>query len=147
VADLAVLLVLAAARRLREGISAVLNGDWITWSPTWLLGSQLTDKTIGIVGFGRIGLGTAKRLKPFLGSNGKIVYAGRTVKKEAEEVDAKKVEFDVLIKEADVVIISCSLTEETRGMFNYEVFKKMKRSVVCLIRQLMLWISPRNCTL
>ena len=133
-ADLAVLLVLAAARRLREGISAVFNGDWGMWSPTWLLGCQLTDKTIGIVGLGRIGLGTAKRLKPFLGSNGRIVYAGRNVKKEAEEFDAKKVDFDVLIEEADVVIISCSLTEETREMFDYEVFKKMKRSAVCLIR-------------
>ncbi|CAG8494466.1 1530_t:CDS:2 [Paraglomus occultum] len=130
VADLAVLLVLTAARRLREGISAVYNGDWKVWCPTWLLGCQLTDKTIGIIGLGRIGLGTAKRLKPFLGSNGRIIYAGRTMKKEAEEVDAKKVEFDVLIKEADVVIISCSLTEETRGMFDYGVFKKMKNSVI-----------------
>ncbi|CAG8550349.1 11165_t:CDS:2 [Paraglomus occultum] len=107
VADLAVLLVLAAARRLREGISAVYNGDWKLWCPTRLLGCQLTDKTIGIIGLGRIGLATAKRLKPFLGSSGRIIYA-----------------------EADVVIISCFLTEETRGMFDYEVFKKMKNSVI-----------------
>ncbi|PKK58280.1 glyoxylate reductase [Rhizophagus irregularis] len=99
VADITVLLVLAAARRIREGFRAVEKGEWI-WSPTWMLGVQLTNKTIGIVGLGPSSLG------------------------------ATKVEFDTLIRESDVICICCALNEETKEMFNYEVFKKMKSNVI-----------------
>ncbi|PKK58278.1 glyoxylate reductase [Rhizophagus irregularis] len=99
VADITVLLVLAAARRIREGFRAVEKGEWI-WSTTWMLGVQLTNKTIGIVGLGPSSLG------------------------------ATKVEFDTLIRESDVICICCALNEETKEMFNYEVFKKMKSNVI-----------------
>ncbi|UZO28037.1 uncharacterized protein OCT59_021581 [Rhizophagus irregularis] len=115
VADITVLLVLAAARRIREGFRAVEKGEWI-WSPTWMLG--------------RIGSATALRLKPFIGNNGKIIYFGRVEKPIASSLGATKVEFDTLIRESDVICICCALNEETKEMFNYEVFKKMKSNVI-----------------
>ncbi|RIA82020.1 glyoxylate reductase [Glomus cerebriforme] len=130
VADITVLLVLAVTRRMREGIQAVENGKWRIWSPTWLLGTQLTNKTIGIVGLGRIGFATALRLKPFIGNNGKIIYSSRVEKPIASSIGATKVEFEFLIRKSDVICICCAMNEETKEMFNYEVFKKMKSNVI-----------------
>ncbi|KAG0201043.1 hypothetical protein BGX28_006063 [Mortierella sp. GBA30] len=130
-ADTTVLLVLAAARRMRESMDAVIQGHWGTWSPTWLLGSQLTDKTVGIVGLGRIGVAVAKRLKAF--GVQKFLYQGTRPKKETEKEIGGEVEFvgmDRLLKEADVICVCCALTDTTRNMFNYDAFSKMKNSVV-----------------
>ncbi|KAF9286736.1 hypothetical protein BGZ74_001248 [Mortierella antarctica] len=131
-ADSTVLLVLAAARRLREGVDAVLQGKWGTWSPTWLLGSQLTDKTVGIVGLGRIGVAVAKRLQAF--GVQKFLYQGTRPKPETEkEIQGAHVEFsdlDRLLKESDVICVCCALNDKTQNMFNYETFSKMKSSVV-----------------
>jgi len=130
-ADTTVLLVLSAARRLREGVDAVIQGKWGTWSPTWLLGSQLTDKTVGIVGLGRIGVAVTQRLKAF--GVKKFVYQGTRPKKEVEKEVGGDIEFvhmDRLLKESDVICVCCALTDNTKNMFNYEAFSKMKDSVV-----------------
>jgi len=133
-ADATVLLVLAAARRLREGVDAVIQGKWGTWSPTWLLGSQLTDKTVGIVGLGRIGVAVAKRLKAF--GVQKFIYQGTRPKKEVEKEVGGEVEFvdmDRLLKESDVICVCCALTDRTKNMFDYNAFSKMKDNVVRLL--------------
>ncbi|CAO3573704.1 unnamed protein product [Mortierella alpina] len=130
-ADTTVLLVLASARRLREGMTAVINGEWGTWSPTWLLGSQLTDKTVGIVGLGRIGVAVAKRLKVF--GVQKFLYQGTRPRKESEEEVGGAIEFadmDRLLRESDVICVCCALTDKTKNMFDYNAFSKMKKSVV-----------------
>jgi len=131
-ADTTVLLVLAAGRRLREGMDAVLQGKWGKWSPTWLLGSQLTDKTVGIVGLGRIGVAVAKRLQAF--GVQKFLYQGTRPKPETEkEIQGAHVEFsdlDRLLRESDVICVCCALNDKTQNMFNYEAFSKMKSSVV-----------------
>ncbi|CAG8646899.1 16480_t:CDS:2, partial [Acaulospora morrowiae] len=129
-AEITVLLVLAVARRMREGIEAVENGEWSTWSPTWMLGTQLTNKTIGIVGLGRIGTAAALRLKPFLGTNGKIIYTGISDKPKPAILGANKVSFDELLEESDVICICCALNEKTKEMFNYNAFKRMKKNVI-----------------
>jgi hypothetical protein len=136
-ADTTALLVLSAARRLREGVDAVIQGKWGAWSPTWLLGSQLTDKTVGIVGLGRIGVAVAKRLKAF--GVKKFVYQGTRPKKEVEKEVGGEIEFvdmDRLLKESDVICVCCALTDKTKNMFDYEAFSKMKDSVVscCIFR-------------
>ena len=92
---------------------------------------QLTNKTVGIVGLGRIGSATALRLKPFIGDNGKIIYSGRVERPIASSLGATKVELDTLVRESDVICICCDLNEETKKMINYEAFKKMKSNVVC----------------
>ncbi|CAG8519068.1 9640_t:CDS:2 [Funneliformis caledonium] len=129
-AEITVMLVLAAARRMREGIRAVENGEWGKWNPTWMLGTQLTNKTVGIFGLGRIGSATALRLKPFIGNEGKIIYCSRTEKPEAASIGVIKVDFDVLLRDSDVICICSAMNEETNEMFNYEVFKKMKKNVI-----------------
>ncbi|CAG8595726.1 17419_t:CDS:2, partial [Racocetra persica] len=115
---------------MREAIRAVDNGEWKLWSPVWMLGTQLTGKTVGIVGLGRIGAATAHRLKPFLGANGKIIYSGNSDKPMAIELGATRVKFESLIREADIICICCALNEQTREIFNYGAFKVMKKNVI-----------------
>ncbi|KAI8150152.1 D-isomer specific 2-hydroxyacid dehydrogenase [Fennellomyces sp. T-0311] len=129
-ADLTVLLTLAAARRFKEGMAAATNGEWGAWRPTWLCGSQFSGKTLGVVGMGRIGEAVAKRLKPFGVS--RILYWGRSEKPELQKTLGAqfKASLDDLLKESDYVIVCCALTPETKEMFNYAAFSKMKRSAV-----------------
>ncbi|HBP90236.1 MAG TPA: D-glycerate dehydrogenase, partial [Nitrospiraceae bacterium] len=64
-ADLAFALLLAAARRIVEGVEYVRQGQWTTWSPDLLLGQDVYGATLGIVGFGRIGQAMARRAQGF----------------------------------------------------------------------------------
>lgn len=93
-------------------------------SPFFLVGTSLTGKTVGILGMGRIGLATAKRLSGF--EVGKIIYNGKHEKPEAEAYEF--VSFDQLLAESDVLIVTSALNEETREIINWEAFKKMKKS-------------------
>jgi glyoxylate/hydroxypyruvate reductase len=128
-ADLTALLTLAAARRIKESIDAVRNGEWREWRPEWLCGSQFTQKTLGVVGLGRIGEAVAHRLKAFGITN--VLYSGRTEKpKAAEKLQAKFVSLDDLLKQSDYIVVCCALTKETKEMFNYAAFEKMKRTAV-----------------
>ncbi len=60
-ADLAMMLILAAARRASEGERQLRAGQWAGWRPTHMLGTRVSGATLGIVGFGRIGAAVAKR--------------------------------------------------------------------------------------
>nr|XP_022900378.1 glyoxylate reductase/hydroxypyruvate reductase [Onthophagus taurus] len=128
-AELTMSLLLATSRRLLESNEEAKNGRWSTWSPFWMCGPGLSNSTVGIVGFGRIGQTVAKMLKPF--NVKQILYHNRSEKsKEAEEIGAKRVDFDTLIKTSDFIIATISLTPETEGLFNKDVFKMMKKSAV-----------------
>lgn len=94
-----------------------------------MLGQDITDSVVGIVGLGQIGKTIAKRLQGF--DIGRLLYTARKEKPQAsKKFNAKFVTFDELIEQSDYVIISLPLTNQTRGMFNNEVFKKMKTSSV-----------------
>lgn len=123
-ADLTVLLTLGAARRIKEAIQVAENGQWREWRPTWMCGSQLSQKTVGIVGMGRIGEAVATRLRAFGVS--RIVYSGRNKR----PVHGDFVSLDELLTVSDFVIVCCALTKETRHLFNYEAFSKMKKTAV-----------------
>ncbi|KAJ8943551.1 hypothetical protein NQ318_023063 [Aromia moschata] len=129
VADIAVLLTLAASRRLHEGRLALENGQW---SPKWdargMLGQDIIGSTVGIVGLGGIGQAIVQRLKAF--NVGQFIYTGHREKEEGKKLGAKFVSLDTLIKESDIVIVSCPLTSETKHMFNAELFSKMKKTSV-----------------
>ncbi|KAI7901839.1 D-isomer specific 2-hydroxyacid dehydrogenase [Cokeromyces recurvatus] len=129
-ADLTVLLALGASRRIKECIQAAENGLWGKWGPTWLCGTQFTNKTLGVVGLGRIGEAVAKRLQAF--GISRVIYSGRTKKSEQVEarLNAKYVPFDTLLTESDVIVVCCALTKETENLFDYKAFSKMKRTVV-----------------
>ena len=128
-ADLAVTLLLAAARCLREGIENVANGGWKNWEPLGFIGQDIERKTLGIVGMGRIGRATAARLSRGWGM--KVIYASRTPKPGAEALlGARRVDLDTLLAESDFVSVHTDLNDSTRHMFDIVAFRKMKPTAV-----------------
>lgn len=78
---------------------------------------------------GRIGQTVAQRLKAF--GVDRVVYWGRSEKPELKQsLNADFVSFDTLLAESDFVVACCALTPETKEVFNYEAFKKMKKNAV-----------------
>lgn len=129
VADVVVGLAIAASRRFHEARLKIEHSEWKS-HPQWLLGQDIKNSTIGIVGFGRIGSAVARRLSGF--DVGRILYSGHNVKPEAENIGAKFVSFMELVEKSDFIFITCPLTNETRKMFNSEVFSKMKPTSVLI---------------
>ncbi|XP_054734371.1 glyoxylate reductase/hydroxypyruvate reductase-like [Anastrepha obliqua] len=130
VADIAVGLLLAAARRFHEGRLKIETGTWENFHLNWMLGRDLRDSVVGFYGFGGIGQIIAKRLKGF--DIERVLYTThRRVAPEIEqEYNAKKVDFDTMLAESDFVIIATPLTNETAGVFNATAFGKMKKTAV-----------------
>jgi glyoxylate reductase len=112
-ADLAVALMLAVARRVVEGDAVVRQGAWLAWEPFFMLGRDLHDSTVGIVGYGRIGRAVARRVESF---GCRVVPTSRT----------GGVPLDELLERSDFVTLHCPLTEETRGLIDDEALVRMK---------------------
>ncbi|KAG5676853.1 hypothetical protein PVAND_006660 [Polypedilum vanderplanki] len=129
VADIGVGLMLAASRRFHESRLKIDSSQWER-RPQWLLGQEIRNSIVGIVGFGGIGETIAKRLTGF--DVAKFLYCGHNKKKSAEKYNAKFVPFMELVAESDFIIIICPLTDETRKLFNSEVFSKMKKTSVLI---------------
>jgi glyoxylate reductase len=128
-ADIAVTLLLAAARRLGESATDAKEGRWLTWEPLGWLGQDLGGKTLGIVGMGRIGFAAAKRLHHGWGM--KVLYTARGPKPEADAgLNATRVELDELLAASDYVSVHADLNPTTQGLFGAEQFRKMKRTAV-----------------
>jgi glyoxylate reductase len=128
-ADIAVTLLLAAARRLGESRDDAKAGRWLTWEPLGWLGADLAGRTLGIVGMGRIGYATAKRLHHGWGMN--VIYTARTNKPDADrDLKAKRVSFDDLLATADFVSVHVDLNPQTVGLFGASQFAKMKPTAV-----------------
>ncbi len=131
-ADFAWALLLATARRLIEGDSFVRSGEWkkqgVAWHPLMLLGHDVYGKTVGVVGFGRIGQAIARRAKGF---GMRVLYNARTRKLKAEkEIGAEFRPLDELLMESDFVVLAVPLTKETHHMINEERLKLMKPTAV-----------------
>jgi glyoxylate reductase len=123
-ADLAWALILAVARRLKEGQDMIARGEWTGWGPTQLLGLELNGATLGIVGAGRIGQAVGRR---GLGFGMRILYADAEPQPAFEEaMGAGRVDLSHLLAESDVVTVHVPSTPETRGMFGRERFALMK---------------------
>lgn len=129
VADVAVGLLIAAARRFHEGRRAIETNEWNVISPKFLLGQDIKGSTVGIVGLGGIGQTIVRRLKGF--EVGQFLYSGRSgPKAEGNALGAKYVSFDELLADSDFVIIACPLTKETVNLVDAAALKKMKRTAV-----------------
>ena len=128
-ADLAMALILAAARRLSEAQSFVRQGQWKTWDPMGHIGQDLKGKTLGIVGLGRIGAAVAQRC--VRGWDMRLVHTS-TSSKPSHVIDlgAIKVDFETLLEVSDIVSVHCPLRPETRGLFNADAFKRMRQTAV-----------------
>ena len=123
-AEMAWALLFAVARRVVESDSHMRAGKWGGWGPLQFIGGDVSGKTLGVVGTGRIG--TAMALKS-TGFNMKVLYTD-VVENEVlnEKCNARRVDFDTLLAESDYVSIHVPLMDSTRHLFNAETFKKMK---------------------
>jgi glyoxylate reductase len=124
-ADLAWALILAVARRMKEGQELLARDAWTGWSPTQLLGLELNGSVLGIVGAGRIGRAVGRR---GVGFGMKITYSDAHPQPELEaETGAVRRELHDLLGESDVVTLHVPSTDETRGMFDAGRFSQMKK--------------------
>ena len=129
-ADLAWGLLFAVARRIVDSDRCSREGKFKSWTPTWFLGQDITGKTLGIIGAGRIGSNFARKAKGF---DMKILYCNRTQnKKFEEETGAIYVDKHTLLRESDFVSIHVPLTNETKHMLSLNEFKMMKRTAVLI---------------
>jgi len=127
-ADLAVTLLLAAARRLLEANRDARKGRWKTWSPTGWLGADLHGATLGIIGLGKIGSAVAQRARAF---GVRLVYNDPNRHPELErQLKAEYLPLDELLAVSDFVSLHTPLTEETRGLIAMEQLRSMKPSAI-----------------
>lgn len=128
-ADLAMALMLSAARCLRIGHENIMAGHWRTWEPTGFIGQDLLGKTVGVVGLGRIGTAFAARCRG--GWNMNILYHNTRPNLEGERLlGAKLVELPTLLEQSDIVSLHCPLTAINRHMMGSEQFRRMKNSAI-----------------
>jgi lactate dehydrogenase-like 2-hydroxyacid dehydrogenase len=128
-ADIAMSLLLMVARRAGEGEREIRSQQWTGWRPTHMLGSKVTGKKLGIIGFGRIGQAVAQRAS--LGFNMEIAYWDPydIPKDISDKYNAKKLDtIEDVCKECDFVSINCPATKETFHLMNAERFNLMKPS-------------------
>jgi glyoxylate reductase len=123
-ADLAFALLLAAARRIVEGDRYARSTAFLRYDPGYMLGREVHGTTLGIVGLGRIGRLIARRA---LGFDMTVLYHNRRHRRDVEkELGVSYAPLDGLLAEADHVILSVPLTDETRGLMNRTRFRLMK---------------------
>jgi glyoxylate reductase len=128
-ADHAFTLMLAVARKILDSNKSILEGKWKNWEPMGFLGQDLRERTLGVVGMGRIGQEMARLC--YSAFNMKILYFSNTAKPEIEKkLHAKKVSLDELLEQSDVISVHTSLNEGSRGIFNKEAFQKMKKNAI-----------------
>ena len=126
-ADLTFALLMAAARRLVEGVHFVQAGRWKTWSPALLLGADVRGATLGIVGFGRIGRAVAKRAAGF---DMRVLFTDPGPIENDGQLPAVRVDLDSLLHQSDFVSLHCPLTDATHHLIDQAAFEKMKPEAV-----------------
>ncbi|HEV2196480.1 MAG TPA: D-glycerate dehydrogenase [Candidatus Acidoferrum sp.] len=126
-ADFAWTLLMAVGRRLLEGDALARSGNWKGWDLDQLVGTDVWGKTLGIVGFGRIGRAMARRAGGF---QMKVIYtdAVRAAAGVEKELRAEYRDMNALLSEADFISVHTPLLPETRGLFNAEKFERIKRT-------------------
>jgi glyoxylate reductase len=126
-ADFAWTLLMATARRLIEGDRYVRDGKFLQWEYMVLLGGDVHGKTLGVVGFGRIGRAVARRA---LGFGMRVLYQDAMPAPAAVEAElrATRVDLPTLLREADFVSLHTPLLPETRHLINAQSLRTMKRT-------------------
>jgi glyoxylate reductase len=129
-ADMTMALILSVARRIVEGAQTVTNGNWSGWSPTWMLGSRISGKRLGIVGMGRIGQALARRGRAFGLS---IHYHNRRRLSSAVEESLEATWWDSLdqmLARMDIVSVNCPHTPATYHLLSARRLKNLRRSAI-----------------
>lgn len=124
-AELTLGLMLALARRIPEGDTLCRTTGFNGWAPLFFLGRELSNKKLGIVGFGKIGQAVAARAKAF---GMEIYYTGRSRKSAEieEKYDAIFLEHDELLQLCDVITVHTAYNKETHHLFDKQAFALMK---------------------
>ena len=126
-ADIAILLLLGASRKVLEARRAAEKQDW-TWSANFLLGKQMSNKKLGILGMGRIGRAVAKRARGF---GMEIHYHNRNqLSKELEEGAIYHPSIKDLFNQSDFLSINCPATKETNKLINKETINYLPKNPV-----------------
>ena len=129
-ADMTLALIMAVSRRIIEGAEAVKQGGWSGWSPTWMLGSRLRGKKLGILGMGRIGTAVARRAKAF---GLEIHYHNRKPAhpKIVEELGAHYCEgLDAMLARVDILSVNCPHTPATYHLLSGRRLKLLKPKAI-----------------
>jgi glyoxylate reductase len=126
-ADFAWTLLMAVARRLGEGEQLARSGNWKGWDLDQLVGADVWAKTLGLVGFGRIGRAVARRAAGF---QMKVIYhdAVRAALDVEKGFHAEYRDLDAVLAAADFISVHVPLLPETRGLFDAAKFARMKRT-------------------
>ena len=124
-ADFAWTLLMAVARRVAEGEALARSGNWKGWNLDQLCGADVWGKTLGIVGFGRIGRSVARRASGF---QMRVIYtdAVRVSEEIERSLNAEFRDMNSLLGESDFVSLHVPLLPETRGLFDAPKFFRMK---------------------
>ena len=128
-ADFAFTLLMAAARRVVEADRYVRAGQWNTWKWDLLWGADIHGKTLGVVGFGRIGRAVARRGRGF----GMRVLYHDTVRADAgteRDLNAGAVDLDTLLRQSDFVTLHTLLSPDTRHLINERTLRLMKKTAI-----------------
>jgi len=127
-AEIAILLMLGAARRASEGERLVRSQQWRDWSPAFMVGRQITGKRLGILGLGRVGQVVAKRARGFEMT---IHYHNRKPLDPEQAGDAVyHASVEALLAESDVLSIHCPATSATLGLLNRERLAVMHQDAI-----------------
>ena len=129
-ADTAFMLMLAAARRLGEAERLLRSGGWDAWGPKQLTGPDVWGKTLGVVGFGRIGQAVARRARGF---DMEVLYHDQYRIESAEkESGVRYVELDELLRTCDFISVHTPLTDETHHLIGATELGRMKSEAVLI---------------
>jgi glyoxylate reductase len=122
-ADLTWTLILAVSRRVVEGDREMRSGRFTGWGPCYMLGGDVTGRTLGLIGPGRIARAVAERA---VGFRMPLIYSGRRESPELEALGARKLNLDELLAESDFVSLHVPLTDETRHLIDARALTLMK---------------------
>jgi lactate dehydrogenase-like 2-hydroxyacid dehydrogenase len=115
-AEIAMLLLLGAARRAPEGDRMMRDGSWDFWSPSFMVGKQVSGARLGIIGMGRVGQVMAKRARGF---DMRVHYFNRNRLPEAQEMGAQfHATLESLLAVSDFLSLHCPATPQTTGLMN-----------------------------
>lgn len=128
VSELTVTLLMAYSKNILSFSNWVSEGRWKTWEPTFNLGTELKNKTIGIVGMGKIGQRVARICH---GLEMNVIYHSRTKKQKTNAPDdAESISLSELLQRSDFVSVHTDLNPSTRNLFTSSEFLAMKKNAV-----------------
>lgn len=131
-ADLTWTLILGAARRVAETDGYLREGKYTGWGPMLWLGQDVTERTLGIIGMGRIGQAVAQRAAAF---RMKVLYTDAADNKEFESnypFESRRVEMDELLRASDIVSVHVPLLESTHHLIGEAELKKMQPHAILI---------------